>query len=165
MLLAEELSPSAVSVLNSANVAGIVLGKGGPTSHSAILARALEIPAVLGVEDRVLDTAPGEEVIVDGNRGCAVFSPRAQVMRSVYESRQREFLQLRASLREFVGRQTVTAEGQRITCLPTLAAWRMPRGRRVMVATALAWCAQSSYIWTAPPSRGKRSSSTPTGRY
>lgn len=113
VLLAEELSPSAVSVLNSANVAGIVLGKGGPTSHSAILARALEIPAVLGVEDRVLDTAPGEEVIVDGNRGCAVFSP-GQVMRSVYESRQREFLQLRASLREFVGRQTVTAEGQRI---------------------------------------------------
>ena len=41
VLLAEELSPSAVSVLNSANVAGIVLGKGGPTSHSAILARAL----------------------------------------------------------------------------------------------------------------------------
>ena len=59
VLLAEELSPSAVSVLNSANVAGIVLGKGGPTSHSAILARALEIPAVLGLEDRVLDAAPG----------------------------------------------------------------------------------------------------------
>ena len=87
VLMAEELSPSAVSVLNSANVAGIVLGKGGPTSHSAILARALEIPAVLGVEGRVLDTAPGEPVIVDGNRGCVVFSPSPE-MRSVYESRQ-----------------------------------------------------------------------------
>ena len=75
VLLAEELSPSAVSVLNSANVAGIVLGKGGPTSHSAILARALEIPAVLGVEDRVLDTAPGEEVIVDGNQAARCFPP------------------------------------------------------------------------------------------
>lgn len=113
VLLAEELSPSTVSMLNSANVAGIVLGKGGPTSHSAILARALEIPAVLGVEERVLDTAPGEPVIVDGNRGCAVFSP-GPVMRAVYEDRQREFQQLRASMRVFVGRETVTADGQRI---------------------------------------------------
>lgn len=113
VLMAEELSPSAVSMLNSANVAGIVLGKGGPTSHSAILARALEIPAVLGVEDRVLDTAPGESVIVDGNRGCVVFSPSPE-MRSVYQNRQNEFLQLRASLRVFVGRETRTADGERI---------------------------------------------------
>lgn len=113
VLLAEELSPSAVSVLNSANVAGIVLGKGGPTSHSAILARALEIPAVLGLEDRVLDAVTGETLIVDGNRGCVVFSP-GQVMKSVYEGRQKDFQQLRASLRVFVGRETVTADGKRI---------------------------------------------------
>ena len=113
VLLAEELSPSAVSVLNSANVAGIVLGKGGPTSHSAILARALEIPAVLGVEDRVMDTEAGETVIVDGNRGCAVFSPGAEIQ-AVYEGRRRDFQQLRASLRVFVGRDTVTADGDRV---------------------------------------------------
>lgn len=113
VLLAEELSPSAVSVLNSANVEGIVLGKGGPTSHSAILARALEIPAVLGVEDRVMDTTPGEAVIVDGNRGCVVFSPSPE-MKTVYENRQKDFQQLRASLREFVGRETRTADGERI---------------------------------------------------
>lgn len=113
VLLAEELSPSAVSVLNSANVEGIVLGKGGPTSHSAILARALEIPAVLGVEDRVMDTVPGEAVIVDGNRGCVVFSPSPE-MKTVYENRQKDFQQLRASLREFVGRETRTADGERI---------------------------------------------------
>ena len=113
LMLAEELTRAAVSVLNSANVAGIVLGKGGPTSHSAILARALEIPAVLGVEDRVMDTEIGETVIVDGNRGCAVFSP-GHVMRSVYEDRQKEFQQLRASLRVFVGRETITADGERI---------------------------------------------------
>lgn len=113
VLLAEELSPSAVSVLNSANVEGIVLGKGGPTSHSAILARALEIPAVLGVEDRVMDTLPGEAVIVDGNRGCVVFSPSPE-MKTVYENRQKDFQQLRASLREFVGRETRTADGERI---------------------------------------------------
>ena len=113
VLLAEELSPSAVSVLNSASVAGIVLGKGGPTSHSAILARALEIPAVLGVEGRVLDTSTGETVIVDGNRGCAVFSPSPE-MRTVYENRQKDFQQLRASLRVFVGQETRTGEGERI---------------------------------------------------
>lgn len=113
VLMAEELSPSAVSVLNSANVAGIVLGKGGPTSHSAILARALEIPAVLGLEDRVMDVAPGETVIVDGNRGCVVFSP-GHVMKTVYRGRQKDFQELRASMRVFVGRETVTADGERI---------------------------------------------------
>ena len=113
VLMAEELSPSAVSVLNSANVAGIVLGKGGPTSHSAILARALEIPAVLGLEDRVMDVAPGETVIVDGNRGCVVFSPD-HVMKTVYRGRQKDFQELRASMRVFVGRETVTADGERI---------------------------------------------------
>lgn len=113
VLMAEELSPSAVSVLNSANVAGIVLGKGGPTSHSAILARALEIPAVLGLEDRVMDVAPGETVIVDGNRGCVVFSP-GHVMKTVYRGRQKDFQELRASMRVFVGRDTVTADGERI---------------------------------------------------
>lgn len=113
VLMAEELSPSAVSVLNSANVAGIVLGKGGPTSHSAILARALEIPAVLGLEDRVMDVAPGEMVIVDGNRGCVVFSP-GHVMKTVYRGRQKDFQELRASMRVFVGRETVTADGERI---------------------------------------------------
>lgn len=113
VLMAEELSPSAVSVLNSANVAGIVLGKGGPTSHSAILARALEIPAVLGLEDRVMDVAPGETVIVDGNRGCVVFSP-GHVMKTVYRGRQKDFQELCASMRVFVGRETVTADGERI---------------------------------------------------
>lgn len=113
VLMAEELSPSAVSVLNSANVAGIVLGKGGPTSHSAILARALEIPAVLGLEGRVMDVAPGETVIVDGNRGCVVFSP-GHVMKTVYRGRQKDFQELRASMRVFVGRETVTADGERI---------------------------------------------------
>lgn len=113
VLMAEELSPSAVSVLNSANVAGIVLGKGGPTSHSAILARALEIPAVLGLEDRVMDAASGETVIVDGNRGCVVFSP-GHVMKTVYKGRQKDFQELRASMRVFVGRDTVTADGERI---------------------------------------------------
>lgn len=113
VLMAEELSPSAVSVLNSANVAGIVLGKGGPTSHSAILARALEIPAVLGLEDRVMDVAPGETVIVDGNRGCVVFSP-GHVMKTVYRGRQKDFQELRASMRVFVGRETVTDDGERI---------------------------------------------------
>ena len=50
---------------------------------------------------------------MDGNRGCVVFSP-GQVMKSVYEGRQKDFQQLRASLRVFVGRETVTADGKRI---------------------------------------------------
>ena len=60
-----------------------------------------------------MDVAPGETVIVDGNRGCVVFSP-GHVMKTVYRGRQKDFQELRASMRVFVGRETVTADGERI---------------------------------------------------
>lgn len=72
VVVAHALSPSDALWLNQPNIVGFVTEKGGPTSHTAILAAALEIPAVLGV-DRLLETVrDGEPIVVDSARGEAV---------------------------------------------------------------------------------------------
>ena len=66
IIIAKELQPSITAVMDTAHVAGIVAEKGGETSHTAILARALEIPAVLSVKDALEKIGHGDTVNVDG---------------------------------------------------------------------------------------------------
>lgn len=75
ILIAEELTPSDTARLNPAEVLGFATVGGGATSHVAILARALDIPAVAGIEPRALDLADGAEVILDGSRGQLRLEP------------------------------------------------------------------------------------------
>jgi len=74
VLVAEELAPADAAVLDAAEVVGLVLSGGGPTSHTAIVARAKGIPAVLGVSG-ALDLAEGTVVIVDADAGTVVVDP------------------------------------------------------------------------------------------
>ena len=69
VLLAKELTPSVTAGINKDNIVGIITETGGKTSHSAILARALEIPAVLSVENATGILKNGDFVIVDGSKG------------------------------------------------------------------------------------------------
>lgn len=75
VLVAEDLDPSIVAALRRELVAGIALAAGAPTSHAAIVARALGIPLVLGLGSRIGDIAAGLEVAVDGGLGRVVLSP------------------------------------------------------------------------------------------
>ncbi|WP_295399668.1 phosphoenolpyruvate--protein phosphotransferase [uncultured Thiocystis sp.] len=75
ILIAEELTPSDTAQLNPAEVLGFATVSGGATSHVAILARALDIPAVAGIEPRALDLPNGSEVILDGGRGHLRINP------------------------------------------------------------------------------------------
>ena len=75
VLVADELSPSAMTELDPEAVAGIVLRTGGRDSHCAILARALEIPTVVGAAESTESVENGEWVVVDGVRGYVLFSP------------------------------------------------------------------------------------------
>ena len=78
ILVADDLGPSDVARLDTSRVRGLVTARGGATSHSAILARALGLPAVVGAGDRVLTLADGSDLIVDGERGCLVPGPGAE---------------------------------------------------------------------------------------
>ena len=75
ILVAEELTPSDTANLDRTRVLGFCTVGGGATSHVAILARALDIPAVAGIEPRALDLENGTSVIVDGTRGTLRLNP------------------------------------------------------------------------------------------
>ena len=75
VLVAHDISPSEAALIDPGKVLGIAIEVGGRTSHTAITARALEIPAVVGVEGLLAKVEDGEKVILDGNRGIVVKSP------------------------------------------------------------------------------------------
>jgi phosphoenolpyruvate-protein phosphotransferase len=91
ILVAEDLGPSDVARLDTAKVRGLVMARGGATAHSAILARALGIAAVVGAGERVLALTSGVELIVDGENGRVVASPsperRQRTERRIEEKR------------------------------------------------------------------------------
>ena len=112
VLVAQDLTPSMTVGLKKENVAAILTATGGRTSHSAILARALELPAVLSVQ-KVLDTVKdGDGLIVDGGEGIAILNPDERT-RGEYLARQEEFLKRRAALEIYRNQTTVDADGRK----------------------------------------------------
>ena len=81
ILVARDLAPTDTVALDPARVMGIATAGGGPTSHSAILARALGIPAVVGLGDALLAVALGQRALLDGGRGTLILDPPAELVR------------------------------------------------------------------------------------
>ena len=75
ILIAEDLTPSDTATMESGRVVGFATVRGGATSHVAILARSLEIPAIAGIEPRVLEVPVGTPVILDGAKGSLQLNP------------------------------------------------------------------------------------------
>ncbi len=113
ILVAEDLTPSMTASINAENVAGILTEIGGKTSHSAILARALEIPAVLSIPDITKKVKDGDQVVLDGDSGEVHVNPEDAVVADFKEKR-RIFLEEKAALQKFVGKATVTADGHQV---------------------------------------------------
>ena len=110
ILVAEDLTPSMTAGINPANVTGILTEIGGKTSHSAILARALEIPAVLSIEGIVSKLENGQKVVLDGDTGLVYVDPDADTLKE-YEAKRAAYLEAKAALKLFVGKPTETADG------------------------------------------------------
>lgn len=111
VLVAKELTPSMTAGINKDNIVGIITETGGKTSHSAILARALEIPAVLSVENAVSLLSVGQQVVVDGIDGIVIDSPDDAQLES-YSQKRNGFLTERRELENYRGRKTVSASGE-----------------------------------------------------
>ena len=90
ILFAEELHPSDTAQMDFRYIRGMVTEKGGTTSHVAILARSLEIPALLGMEGILKKVREGEAVILDGKEGRLIFSPDAKTRRRIRKSSRRK---------------------------------------------------------------------------
>ena len=113
VLVAEDLTPSVTAGLNPENVTGIVTELGGRTSHSAILARALEIPAVVAAAGILSQAADGDEIILDGESGEIFVKPEESV-KAEYEAKRASYLAEKEELKKYIGRETITKDGVKI---------------------------------------------------
>ncbi len=111
VLAAKDLTPSMTVGLQKENVSAIITEVGGKTSHSAILARALEIPAVLGIPDALQQLTDGQTAIVDGATGQVLTEPDAETLYH-YTKLQEEQLRQKAMLSIYRDKPTVDASGR-----------------------------------------------------
>lgn len=113
VIVAKDLTPSMTAGINPANVAGIVTEMGGRTSHSAILARALEIPAVVAVPGILGQVEDGAEMIVDGSEGVVLAAP-SEEEKAEYIAKRDQFLKEKKELEQYIGKPTITRDGVEI---------------------------------------------------
>lgn len=110
IIVARDLTPSMTAGINPAHVMGIVTELGGKTSHSAILARALEIPAVVAVAGVMDQITEGDSIVLDGSEGIVIVGPD-EATAAEYEKKRQEFLQEKKELEKYIGQPTITRDG------------------------------------------------------
>lgn len=113
VLVSEDLTPSVTAGINPANVTGIVTELGGRTSHSAILSRALEIPAVVAASGILSQVKDGDEIILDGETG-EIFLQPDESLKAEYEAKQAVYLKEKEELKKYIGKETITKDGVKI---------------------------------------------------
>ena len=113
VIIADEIHPSMTANMDTEHIAGIISEKGGDTSHASILARALEIPAVLSVKDICSKIAEGEEVIVDGAYGEVFVNPTPITLK-IYNKKKKAYDERLKELKKYIDKQTVTRDGRKV---------------------------------------------------
>ena len=113
VLVAKELTPSMTACINRKNIVGFITEVGSKTSHAAILARAMGIPAVLSVENATENFKDNQLVIVDGIRGEVLTDPKQETV-AAYIRLRMDFEKERAALAKFVGLETRTKDGEKV---------------------------------------------------
>ncbi len=113
VLFAHDLTPSDTAQLDKDKVVGIVTNIGGRTSHSAIMARSMEIPAVVGMQDLVEKIKAGDFVIVDGSEGKVFVNPTEDLIKS-YKGKQTRYEAQRQELKKLVSQPSMTPDGHQV---------------------------------------------------
>lgn len=116
VILAHNLTPSETANLKKELVLGFATEVGGPTSHTAILAGALELPAVVGVGDFLSEVNSGDIIIIDGDRGEVIINPVESVIAERQEAQRKSNANYAALECERTA-EPITADGERIQLL------------------------------------------------
>ncbi len=113
VLVAKDLTPSMTAGIKPENIEGILTEMGGKTSHSAILARAMEIPAVLSIDGICDIVKNGDTVVLDGTSGEALVNPEEDVVKE-FEDKREQFAKDKALLKAYAGKPSVTKDGTKV---------------------------------------------------
>jgi phosphotransferase system enzyme I (PtsI) len=116
VVVARELSPTETAGFDKRFVKGIASDAGGRTSHAAIVARSLAIPAVVALEDLTACVRGGDTIIIDGNRGIVIVNPDDDTIRQ-YKQYSQDFVDLEHRLDALKQEPAITRDGTRITLL------------------------------------------------
>ncbi len=113
IVVAHDLTPSDTAQLDKNKVIGFLTNIGGRTSHSAIMARTLEIPAVVGLMDITESVKDGDTVILDGEEGLAIINPDAVTI-AQYEEKKAAYEKEKEELKKLIQVETHTKAGKRV---------------------------------------------------
>jgi phosphotransferase system enzyme I (PtsI) len=113
ILVAYDLAPSDTAVMHRKNVIGFATDIGGRTSHTAIMAKSLEIPAVVGLENATRQIRTGDTIVVDGIQGIVAINPATQELQKFRQDHARH-TEFNRSLKRFRDLPCVTTDGRRV---------------------------------------------------
>ena len=113
LLAADDLAPSETIQLDKSKILGFITSYGSGSSHTAILARTMGIPAIVGLGDALDPIYEGRMVVVDGSTGAVIIEPSDEVFNS-FVSKREEQLRQRALLEQLKGEENITKDGKKI---------------------------------------------------
>ena len=113
VLVAHDLTPSDTAQLDRSLVVGFLTNIGGRTSHSAIMARSLEIPAVVACKTITEEVKDGDLIVLDGIEGTVMINPDETTVKE-YETKRAEFIAYKEELKKLVNEKTITTDGHQV---------------------------------------------------
>lgn len=119
IIIADDLTPADTMIMQHAGVAGFVTEMGGPLSHTAILARSLNLPAVVGLHDARQYLTPGESLVIDGESGLVLAEPDETLI-DYFHKRQRALRRKAKELRKLNDARSNAKSGEKITLLANM---------------------------------------------
>ncbi|SFF48707.1 phosphoenolpyruvate--protein phosphotransferase [Fontimonas thermophila] len=126
-IVADDVTPADIILLAQQQVAAFITEYGGPLSHTAILARSLGIPAIVGLRDARRLLRENETIIVDGEAGHVIADPDEQAL-AFYRAKQREHARHRAGLVKLKGRAAISRDGVHVRLLANI---ELPEDARI----------------------------------
>ena len=121
IIVAEDLTPSETALLDKKYVRGFLTDIGGKTSHAAIMARSLEIPAILGLGNITSKVKTGDIVAMDGENGDVLINPSKEELKE-FENKAKLFADEQKENLKFIGKDSLTADGKHLELAANIGA-------------------------------------------
>lgn len=113
IIIAEDIAPSDTAQMNKERVLGFVAEIGGKTAHSAIMARTLEIPAVLGIKDILDKVTDGDMIAINGEDGTVIINPDEETLTEIIRAKEDQIL-IKERLSSLKGQESITKDGFKV---------------------------------------------------